>query len=65
MASKGKELSDDLKDSVVELHKCGLGYKKVSNRDQISANTIAKIVQMYWCLESKISGRTTFFDNKE
>ena len=49
MAPKGKELSDDLKDTIVQLHKSGLGYKKISNRLQISANTIAKIVQKFKC----------------
>ena len=28
MAPKGKELSDDLKDAIAQLHKSGLGYKK-------------------------------------
>lgn len=47
MAPKGKELSDDMKKIIVQLHKSGLGYKKISGRLQISVNTVAKIVQKF------------------
>ena len=40
MAPHGKELSEDLKNRIVALHKEGLGYKKVANTLKLSSSTV-------------------------
>ncbi|CAI9717029.1 transposase [Octopus vulgaris] len=52
MAPKEKELSEDLKKNVFNLHQNGLGYKLISRRMHISVNTVAKVIQQY-----KVSGQ--------
>ena len=47
MEPHGKELSQDLKNRVVSLHKDGLGYKKIGNRQNLSPNTVARIIQRF------------------
>ena len=47
MASHGKELSQDLRNRVVSLHKDGLGYEKIGNTLNLSPNTVARIIQRF------------------
>ena len=57
MAPKGRELSEDLQETIVMLHKSGLGCKKISEMIHISVNKVAKMVQNFkntgvWCGEA-------------
>ena len=50
-----RELSEDLKETIVKLHKSCLGHKKISERIHISGNTVDKMVQKfkkYRCCEA-------------
>ena len=47
MAPKRRKLSGDLKETIVKLHKSGLGYKKIIERIHISFNTVAKMLQKF------------------
>ena len=47
MAPHGKELSEDLKRSIVELHEDAQGYKKIANTLKLSCSTVAKIIQRF------------------
>ncbi|XP_054650228.1 POU domain, class 6, transcription factor 1 isoform X2 [Dunckerocampus dactyliophorus] len=43
----GKELSEDLRNRIVALHKDGLGYKKIGSTLELSCSTVAKVVQRF------------------
>ncbi len=46
MAPHGKELSEDLRRSIVALHKDGIGYKKkIAKTLKLSCSTVAKTIQ--------------------
>ena len=45
MAPHDKELSEDLKKSIVEIHKYGLGYKKIAETLKLSCSMVAKTIQ--------------------
>ncbi|CAI9570257.1 unnamed protein product, partial [Staurois parvus] len=45
MAPHGKELSEDLKQRIVALHKDGRGYKKIAKTLKLSCSTVAKTIQ--------------------
>ncbi len=45
MAPHGKELSEDLKQRIVALHKDGVGYKKIGKTLKLSCSTVAKNIQ--------------------
>ncbi len=47
MAPHGKELSEDLRISVVALHKDGLGYKKFGNSLELSYSKVARVMQRF------------------
>ncbi|CAI9734995.1 transposase [Octopus vulgaris] len=47
MAPKEKELSEDFKKIIFNLHKNSLGYQLISKRIHISINTVAKVIQKY------------------
>ncbi len=47
MAPHGKELSEDLKQRLVALHKDGLGYKKIAKTLKLSCSTVAKTKQQF------------------
>ncbi len=48
MAPHGKELSDDLKQIIVALHKDGVGYKKIAKTLKLSCSTVvAKTIQRF------------------
>lgn len=47
MASRGLELSDDLKKRIVALHNNGKGYRKISRILKLSCSTVAKIIQRF------------------
>ncbi|CAI9715311.1 transposase [Octopus vulgaris] len=47
MAPKGKELFEDLKKIIFNLHKNGLGYMLISKRIHICVNTVAEVIQKY------------------
>ncbi len=47
MAPHGKELSEDLKKSIVALHKDGVGYKKIVMTLKLSCSTVAKTIQRF------------------
>ncbi len=47
MAPHGKELSEDLKKSIVALHKDGVGYKKIAKTLKLSCSTVAKTIQRF------------------
>ncbi len=47
MAPHGKELSEDLKKSIVALHKDGVGYKKIAKTLKLSCSTVAKTIQWF------------------
>ena len=44
MAPHGKELLNDLKETIILRHQEGDGFKKISNAFDISKSTIAKVV---------------------
>ncbi len=47
MAPHGKELSEDLRITIVALHKDGLGYKKFCNSLELSYSTVARVIQRF------------------
>ena len=47
MAPHGKELFEDLKRRIVELHEDGQGYKKIAKTRKLSCSTVAKITQRF------------------
>ncbi len=47
MAPHGKELSEDLKEIIVALHKDGVGYKKIDKTLKLSCSTVAKTIQRF------------------
>ncbi len=47
MAPHGKELSEDLKQRLVALHKDGVGYKKIAKTLKLSCSTVAKNIQWF------------------
>ncbi|CAI9622457.1 unnamed protein product [Staurois parvus] len=47
MAPHGKELSEDLKNRIVALHKDGLDYKKIAKTLKLSCSTVAKTIQRF------------------
>ncbi len=47
MAHHGKELSEDLRITIVALHKDGLGYNKFGNILKLSYSTVARVIQRF------------------
>ncbi len=47
MTSHGKQLSEDLKKSIVALNKVGDGYKKIAKTLKLSCSTVAKTKQRF------------------
>ncbi len=47
MAPQGKELSEDLKNRIVTLHKDGVGYKKIAKTLKLSCSMVAKAIQRF------------------
>ncbi len=47
MAPHGKELSEDLRISIVALHIDGGGYKKISDNLKLSYSTVARVIQRF------------------
>ncbi len=47
MGPHGKELSEDLKKSIVTLRKDGVGYKKIAKTLKLSCSTVAKTIQRF------------------
>ncbi len=47
MAPHGKQLSEDLKQRIVALHKDGVGYKKIAKTLKLSCSTVAKNIQRF------------------
>ncbi len=47
MPPRGKELSEDLKKTIVALHKDGVGYKKIAKTLKLSCSTVAKTIQRF------------------
>ncbi len=47
MAPHGKELSEDLKNRIVALHKDGVGYKKIAKTLKLSCSTVAETIQRF------------------
>ncbi|CAH2284995.1 Transposable element, partial [Pelobates cultripes] len=47
MAPHGKELSEDLKQKIVALHKDGLGYKNIAKTLKLSCSTLSKTIQQF------------------
>ncbi|CAI9565650.1 unnamed protein product, partial [Staurois parvus] len=47
IAPHGKELSEDLKKRILDLHKDGLGYKKIAKTLKLSCSTEAKTIQRF------------------
>ncbi len=47
MAPHGKELSEDLKNRIVALHKDGVGYNKIAKTLKLSCSTVAKTIQQF------------------
>ncbi len=47
MAPRGKDLSEDLKKSIVFLHKDGIGYRKIPKTLKLSCSTVAKTIQWF------------------
>ncbi len=47
MAPHGKELSEDLKKTIVALHKDVVGYKKIAKTLKLSCSTVVKNIQRF------------------
>ncbi len=47
MAPHGKELSEDLKKTIIALHKDGVGYKKIAKTLKLSCRMVAKTIQRF------------------
>ncbi len=47
MAPHGKQLSEDLKQRIVALHKDGVGYKKIAKTLKLSCSTVATTIQRF------------------
>ncbi len=47
MAPHGKELSEDLRIIIVDLHKDGRGYMKFGNSLELSYSTVARVIQRF------------------
>ncbi|CAH2319737.1 Transposable element, partial [Pelobates cultripes] len=47
MAPHGKELSEDLKNRIIALHKDGIGYKKIAKTLRLSCSMVGKTIQRF------------------
>ena len=47
MAPHGKELSEDLKKTIVAPHKVGLGFKRIANTLKLSSSMVAGTIQRF------------------
>ncbi len=57
MAPHGREMSQDLRKKIINLHKKGEGYKNISKALLISQNTVAKVVKNLKKMELQPSHR--------
>ncbi|CAI9741148.1 Transposable element Tcb1 transposase [Octopus vulgaris] len=64
-----KELSEDLKKVIFNLHKNGLRYKIIGKRIHISVNTVAKVTQKYkatgWLIDKHRPGRSSILSVRD
>ena len=60
---KTKELSKDIRDKIVDLHKAGMGYKKISKQLGEKLTTVGAIIRkwkkhkLWGCFSAKGTGR--------
>ena len=45
--AKTKELSRDMRDRIIERHKEGQGYRKISKEMNLALNTVGNIIRKY------------------
>ena len=66
--ARSKDLSEDLRKSIIESHKSGNGYKKISRQFGVHVATIQKIIKKWKSLKSvanrKRGGRPSKFSNR-